>query len=196
MTTCIRCGKPSPIITQQKAPKCTVRVGCTTRGSLRKSVSDSAATKQRPFDSSLLFHFSDSDSSGSERKIRRALFSPENNSVSNNTRKTDKRASVESVSSSLNSSNRNSSLGNISWTSSPTISATIPECEEYGWCSGNNCGFKFCVKCSLEYHPGQTCRSSMEITSSPNREEEICNRSRGNLMCSKQSRRTLKRLCT
>lgn len=191
MTTCIRCGKPSPVITQKVYSD---RV--TTRSSLRKSVSDTSAMK-RPFDSTMLFHFTNfgdsSDCSGNaEKRIRRALFSPDHS-----TRKTDKRksASLSTSSSNTSSSINSSPLSRTSSWTSPN-STPAPEYEEYGWCPGKNCGFKFCVKCLLEYHPGQMCRVSREITSSPSREEEICNRSRGNLMCSKQSRRTLKRLCT
>lgn len=187
MTTCPRCAKPSPIITQ-KARDCVFKIGPSTRSSakklseLRKSVSDSSATT-RPLDESLLFHFdnsnSSSDGSGSERKIRRTLFSPVFKQS----------AGENSCSSSLNSTR-------LSFDSylTPSASDLSPEIEEYGSCSGRSCGFKFCVKCLLDHHPGKKCRASMEFFS-PTRDDDSTS-SRGNLACSRQSRRTLKRLCT
>lgn len=202
MTKCPHCGRPSPIITQ-KGRDHVVRIGRSTRSSakkaeLRKTVSDTSAGQQRhddtfifPLDSSSTDSSGNSGNasgSGSERKIRRTLF------PSTTCRKTEKRSSIDT--SSLCSSNRSSLLSVYSYSIDGSPQMTMPldgsYVEEYGLCSGRSCGFKFCVKCLAEFHPGTMCRNSMELYSPGREEDSIQNRS--NKIGSKQSRRTLRRL--
>lgn len=200
MTTCPRCAKPSPIMTQKVHDRI-IKIGCSTRSSakkaeLRKAYSDTSAVKRTTFhDDSLIFPFDSSSSdcsggsAGSDRKIRRTLFPSTFN-------KTDKCSSVGTVS--LSSSNRStlsvysaySSIDGSPCRSNQTQDGIV--LEEYGLCSGKSCGFKFCVKCLAEYHPGSVCRISMELFSPGREEDSIQNRS--NKVCSRQSRRTLRRL--
>lgn len=200
MTTCPRCAKPSPIITQKDRDQI-IKIGRSTRSSakkaeLRKTVSDTSALR-RPNEDSFIFPLesSSSDTSGSggsanSSKIRRTLF------PNTSSRKTDKRSSNSIETSSMCSSNRSSSLSVYSYSidGSPQMSTHLDGSyiEEYGLCSGKSCGFKFCVKCLAEYHPGTTCRNSMELYSPGREEDSIQNRS--NKVGSRQSRRTLRRL--
>uniref|UniRef100_A0A182PVC8 F-box domain-containing protein n=1 Tax=Anopheles epiroticus TaxID=199890 RepID=A0A182PVC8_9DIPT len=61
---------------------------------------------------------------------------------------------------------------------------------DYAICSAMFCGFRFCIKCLCEYHPNTVCADL--AANSPTKEEE---RSRSNVACSRQSRRSLQRLC-
>lgn len=198
MTTCPRCAKPSPIITQKVRDR-VIKIGRSTRSSakkaeLRKTVSDTSALKRRAFaEDSLIFPLdssgSESSSSGSERKIRRTLFP-------SSFKKFDQRSSFETMSSFNASSNRSSLRESYSMDGSPQVSLALEDgaVEEYGLCSGKTCGFKFCVKCLAEYHPNLICRNSMEMYSPGREEDSLQNRS--NKVCSRQSRRTLRRLCS
>lgn len=197
MTTCPKCAKPSPIITQRVRDRI-IKIGRTTRSSakkaeLRKSYSDTSGLKRRATplnDTSLIFPMDSSSSdtssgSGSERKIRRTLFPTSFR----------KRSSVDTAS--VCSSNRSSlnascTLDIVSSPQSTLADDSVASVEEYGLCSGQTCGFKFCVKCLADYHPGMPCRFSFE-TYSPGR-EEISMQNRSNKVCSRQSRRTLRRL--
>uniref|UniRef100_A0A8W7Q1J7 F-box domain-containing protein n=1 Tax=Anopheles coluzzii TaxID=1518534 RepID=A0A8W7Q1J7_ANOCL len=73
--------------------------------------------------------------------------------------------------------------------SNNTHSSTIETCD-YAICSGAFCGFRFCIKCLCEYHPDTVCADL--AANSPTKEEE---RGRPNMACSRQSRRSLQRLC-
>lgn len=59
---------------------------------------------------------------------------------------------------------------------------------DYAICSGQSCGYVFCVKCLCEYHPESVCKDL--APNSPSKEEEASH----NVACSKQSRRSLLRL--
>uniref|UniRef100_A0A182MMG4 F-box domain-containing protein n=1 Tax=Anopheles culicifacies TaxID=139723 RepID=A0A182MMG4_9DIPT len=61
---------------------------------------------------------------------------------------------------------------------------------DYAICSGKLCGFKFCIKCLGVYHPSTAC-ADLSIDS-PTKEED---RGQPNVACSRQSRRSLLRLC-
>ncbi|XP_053684429.1 uncharacterized protein LOC128734322 [Sabethes cyaneus] len=60
---------------------------------------------------------------------------------------------------------------------------------DYAVCSGKSCGFVFCIKCLCEYHPDSVCKDL--APNSPSKEDEPAH----NVACSKQSRRSLLRLC-
>ncbi|XP_058065451.1 uncharacterized protein LOC131215091 [Anopheles bellator] len=60
---------------------------------------------------------------------------------------------------------------------------------DYAICSGQNCGFTFCIQCLCEHHPDHVCIGL--APNSPSREE----RGRPNVACTRQSRRSLQRLC-
>ncbi|XP_053659779.1 uncharacterized protein LOC128708823 [Anopheles marshallii] len=61
---------------------------------------------------------------------------------------------------------------------------------DYAVCSGKFCGFKYCIKCLSEYHPNTAC-ADLSVNS-PTKEEE---RGLANVACTRQSRRSLLRLC-
>uniref|UniRef100_A0A336MFR8 CSON014251 protein n=1 Tax=Culicoides sonorensis TaxID=179676 RepID=A0A336MFR8_CULSO len=207
MTTCPRCAKPSPIITQKKRD-CIVKIGRSTRSSakktaeLRKTLSEPSPILTRyrhTFDRSPVFDLdtsgdssSSSNNSASERKIRRTLF-PASRS---NTLPYDisKRNSINSsMNTSSATSTTRSSIGTNHSGVSPSISVYSPDSdsiEEYAMCTGTNCGFRFCVRCKGEYHSNHVCPVSVEINS-PVRDED---RNTSNRIGSRQSRRTLKRL--
>jgi hypothetical protein len=64
---------------------------------------------------------------------------------------------------------------------------------DYAICSGQNCRFKFCIRCLCKYHPGEVCTSELQPYS-PGKEAEKRQQNQ-NVMCTEQSKRTLKRLC-
>ncbi|EAU76256.2 AGAP011495-PA, partial [Anopheles gambiae str. PEST] len=70
-----------------------------------------------------------------------------------------------------------------------TLGVRDSKCD-YAICSGAFCGFRFCIKCLCEYHPDTVCADL--AANSPTKEEE---RGRPNMACSRQSRRSLQRLC-
>ncbi|XP_050080160.1 uncharacterized protein LOC126567870 [Anopheles maculipalpis] len=82
-----------------------------------------------------------------------------------------------------------SSLANGSDATVDQLGVRDSKCD-YAICSGQGCGFKFCIKCLCEYHPNTVCADL--ATNSPTKEEE---RGRPNVACSRQSRRSLQRLC-
>uniref|UniRef100_A0A182R8L8 IBR domain-containing protein n=1 Tax=Anopheles funestus TaxID=62324 RepID=A0A182R8L8_ANOFN len=61
---------------------------------------------------------------------------------------------------------------------------------DYAICSGKFCGFKFCIKCLGDYHPNTAC-ADLSVNS-PTKEED---RGQPNVACTRQSRRSLLRLC-
>ncbi|XP_052901850.1 uncharacterized protein LOC128309487 [Anopheles moucheti] len=61
---------------------------------------------------------------------------------------------------------------------------------DYAVCSGKFCGFKYCIKCLSEYHPNTAC-ADLSVNS-PTKEED---RGQANVACTRQSRRSLLRLC-
>uniref|UniRef100_A0A182MY21 IBR domain-containing protein n=1 Tax=Anopheles dirus TaxID=7168 RepID=A0A182MY21_9DIPT len=89
----------------------------------------------------------------------------------------------------LRSSAATKSFDLPSATGEDTIDARDSKCD-YAICSGQLCGFRFCIKCLCEYHPNTVCADL--AANSPTKEEE---RERTNVACSRQSRRSLQRLC-
>lgn len=206
MTTCPRCAKPSPIITQRKID-CIVKIGRSTRSSakktaqLRKFSSDPSPILSRyrhTLDKSPVFDMessgstSSSNGSGSERKIRRTLFPP----TRSNTLPYDiiKRNSINSP---LNLSQRRASVGSghsFQTPSNYSHDGSDDALEEYAMCTGKQCGFRFCVRCKSEYHSNHTCHVSIELNSPIRDEDLVSSRNTSNRFGSRQSKRTLKRL--
>lgn len=210
MTTCPRCAKPSPIITQKKRD-CIIKIGRSTRSSakktaeLRKISSDPSPilTKYRQtFDRSPVFDLDSSSTSSSgnnsslsDRKIRRTLFP----STRSNTLPYDisKRSSINtSFNSTIDSTRRASFSSTRSFQTPSSISPDTnnESLEEYAMCTGKNCGFRFCVRCKCEYHSNHTCPVSFELNSPIRDDDLITSRNTSNRIGSRQSRRTLKRL--
>uniref|UniRef100_A0A182QU85 F-box domain-containing protein n=1 Tax=Anopheles farauti TaxID=69004 RepID=A0A182QU85_9DIPT len=61
---------------------------------------------------------------------------------------------------------------------------------DYAICSGQSCGFRFCIKCLCDYHPNTVC-ADLSVNS-PTKEEE---RDRSYMACTRENRRSLLRLC-
>uniref|UniRef100_A0A182INC3 IBR domain-containing protein n=1 Tax=Anopheles atroparvus TaxID=41427 RepID=A0A182INC3_ANOAO len=72
-------------------------------------------------------------------------------------------------------------------TSAASLGVRDSKCD-YAVCS--SCGFQFCIKCLCEYHPETVCPDL--APNSPSKEED---RGQPNVACSRQSRRSLQRLC-
>lgn len=68
-----------------------------------------------------------------------------------------------------------------------SVGALESKCD-YAICS--SCGFNFCIKCQCQFHPDTVCLDL--APNSPSKEEE---RGQRNVACSRQSRRSLQRLC-
>lgn len=208
MTTCPRCAKPSPIITQKKRD-CIIKIGRSTRSSakktaeLRKTASDPSpilARYRHTFDTSPVFDMdssssnSSNSSSASERKIRRTLFPPtRSNALPYDISRRN------SINSPLNSSinfTRRASDGNFHSFQSPSRYSPDNDdsLEEYGMCTGKQCGFRFCVRCKSEYHSNHVCHVSIVINSPVRDEDLVSSRNTSNRFGSRQSKRTLKRL--
>ncbi|XP_053679134.1 uncharacterized protein LOC128730126 [Anopheles nili] len=81
-------------------------------------------------------------------------------------------------------------VGSLSRSASEDLHGARDSKCDFAICSGQNCGFRFCIKCLCEYHPSTTCGDL--APNSPSKEEE---RERSNIACSQQSRRSLQRLC-
>uniref|UniRef100_A0A182WF91 F-box domain-containing protein n=1 Tax=Anopheles minimus TaxID=112268 RepID=A0A182WF91_9DIPT len=64
-----------------------------------------------------------------------------------------------------------------------------PMCD-YAICSGKLCGFKFCIKCLGAHHPNAACADL--FPNSPTKVEDL---GQPNVACTRQSRRSLLRLC-
>lgn len=62
---------------------------------------------------------------------------------------------------------------------------------EYAKCCKRTCQFKFCMKCLCQYEVNHSCREFNP--NSPSKEDEIGNTR--TIICSKQSKKALKRLC-
>ncbi|XP_063699990.1 uncharacterized protein LOC134830430 [Culicoides brevitarsis] len=201
MTTCPRCAKPSPIITQKKRD-CIIKIGRSTRSSAKKAA-DLTRTSSDPspilsryrhsVDRSPIFDLDDSGSSSSsngsscERKIRRTLFP----AARSNTLPYDisKRSSINS---SMNSTN--SSMARRSRSFQTPDANNDDSLEEYAMCTGKLCGFRFCVRCNCEYHSNHICHASI-VLNSPNRDDDsVVGVNKSNRCGSRQSKRNLKRL--
>lgn len=206
MTTCPRCAKPSPIITQKKRD-CIIKIGRSTRSSakktaeLRKYASDPSpilARYRHSLDKSPLFDLDNSNSSSgsnssgaSERKIRRTLFpASRSNSLPYDISKRN------SINSSLNSSSsfRRATSFNYSPAAEHNVTDHEDAVEEYAMCTGKQCGFRFCVRCKGEYHANHVCHVSIELSSPIRDEDLVASRNTSNRFGSRQSKRTLKRL--
>lgn len=206
MTTCPRCAKPSPIITQ-KNRDCIIKIGRSTRSSakkaaeLRKTSSDPSPIISRyrqTFNKSPVFDLDSSSSSGSngsacERKIRRTLFPP----TRSKTLPYDI-SKRNSMNSSNSSSGRRASVGSTRSFQTPSYHAQDTNnddaIEEYAMCTGKQCGFRFCVRCKSEYHSNHVCQVSIELNSPIRDEDLVSSRNTSNRFGSRQSKRTLKRL--
>lgn len=84
---------------------------------------------------------------------------------------------------------KNASCPSISSASEDQQDVRDSKCD-YAICSGKFCGFKFCIKCLGVYHPNTVC-ADLSL-SSPTKEED---RGHPNVACTRQSRRSLMRLC-
>lgn len=196
---CPRCGKPSRVVAQNKIRS--------TLGSTSKSASAASAKLEKSYtlpETTAPSHVISPPPSppsnspdGSTERIRRNLFSTSSMLFPSRACSVDG-AGATPVVVRTGAGRRSSSDATLEkkrgnqqrrrQSSASSSSSEESQCD-YAVCSGKGCGFTFCVKCLCEHHPDAVCKDL--APNSPSKEDAPVQY----VACSKQSRRSLLRLC-